>query len=110
MNLLPKRLRSDERVPVFDPEVSKLSLVALSQLNSSSILQQTNRFTEALQKILTCIAAQYIALKIPKFRSRFDIYCSNEAGGKKTYALVTSLDHANAEVKQISHLDFSQLG
>lgn len=51
MNLLPKQLRGEERVPVFDPEHEdcKLSLVALSQLDSSFIPLQMNSFTEALK-------------------------------------------------------------
>ena len=54
MNFLPKQLRGEERVPVFDPEVGNLSLVALSQLDSSFIPLQTSRFAEALERILTC--------------------------------------------------------
>ena len=54
MNLLPKQLRGEERVPVFDPEVRNLSLVVRSQFDSSFIPLQTNRFAEALEKILTC--------------------------------------------------------
>ena len=50
MNFLSKQLRGEERVPVFDPENCNLSLVALSQLNSSFIPLQTNRFIEALER------------------------------------------------------------
>lgn len=33
MSLLPAQLRSDDRVPVFDPEDGNLCLVSLSQLD-----------------------------------------------------------------------------
>ena len=110
MNILPKQLRGEERVPVFDPEVSNLSLVALSQLDSSFIPLQTHRLAETLEKILTCIAAQYTILEIPKFRSRFDIYGSDEPDAAKTYAVVARLKHFNVEMKYISRLHFYRLG
>ena len=110
MNLLPKQLRGEERVPVFDPEVSKLSLVALSQLDGSFIPLQTDRCAEALKKILTCLVAQYAILEIPRLRPRFDIYGSDESDAKRTYAVVTRLRHVNVEMRCISRLDFYRLG
>ena len=110
MNLLPKQRRGEERVPVFDPEVRNLSLVTRSQLDSSFIPLQTNRFAEALEKILTCSAARYAVLEIPRLRPRFDIYGSEEPDGKKTYAVVTRLKHVNVEMSFIGRLDFYRFG
>ena len=110
MKLLPKQLRGEERVPVFDPEVGNLSLVALSQLDSSFIPLQRDRFAEALKRILTCLAAQYIVLEIPRLRPRFDIYGSDEPEAEKSYAVVTSLRHVNVEMRYIARLDFYRFG
>ena len=110
MNLLPKQLRDEERVPVLDPKVGILSLVALSQLDRSFIPLQIHRFAEALEKILMCIVTQYTVLDIPRFRRDFDIHCSTEPDANKAYAVAASLKQAKKGMKCISRLDFYQLG
>ena len=111
MNLLPEQLRVEERVPVFDSEHHKLSLVALSQLDSSSISLPRNRSAQALKKMLTCLAAQYVVLEIPRLHPRFDIYRSDDPDPKKTYAVVTHHEDENVVgMKWIARLDFYRLG
>ena len=115
MNLLPKQLRRKERVLVFDsevdPEVHKpICLVALSQLDSSFIPLHISRFTEALEKILTCTAAQYTVLEIPRLRSRFYLSVSDGPDAKKTYAVITRHERKNVEMRVISCLDLYRLG
>ena len=116
MSCLPKQLGGEERVPVFDPEVG-LVIVAVSQLDRSFIPLQINRFTGALEKVLTCIAAQYTILEVPRFRSRFDIDGSHsdidgsaEPDAKRTYAVFAHPKDEKEGMSLIAHLKFGSLG
>ena len=107
MSCLLKQLGGEERVPVFDPQGGGLTLVAVSQLDRSFIPPQINRFTEALEEMLTCIAAQYTVLEVPRFCSRFDIDGSAEP---ETYAIVANQKDLKEGMSLIAHLRFDELG
>ena len=109
MKFLPKQLRCEERVLLFDPEVHYLSLVALSRLDSSFIPLQGNRFAEALQELLTCLAAQYTVLEIPKFHPQVDIYGFDEPDTTKTYTVVTRFKQVEEGMNYISRLSFYRI-
>ena len=109
MTLLPKSLRHVERVPVFDPEDLNLCLVGLSQLDRSSTPQQ-RPFREDPEIVLTCLAAQYAVLEIPRLHRRFDIYCSDKLDSKNTYIVVTREEHVRVEMGFLMRLDFYKLG
>lgn len=109
MNLLPKQLRGQKRVPVFNPEDYSLRLAALSQLDRSFTPLQSP-FSESLRRMLIHLASQYIILDIPRLHPRFDIYGSNELDTTKTYAVVTRKEHAKVGMKYITRLDFYRLG
>ena len=119
MNLLPKQLRREERVLVFDPEVEievdpdvdkRISLVALSQLDSSFIPLHICRFTEALEKVLTCIAARYTVIEMPRFHRHFSLSVSRGPDGNKTYAVNTRGEQVNDEFRVIVLFDLYGLG
>ena len=109
MSLLPKPLRGEDRVPVFDPEDRNLRLVALSQLDRT-IIPLRELLARNLENVLTYSAAQYTVLDIPRLHPYFDIYGSNELDTEKTYAVVTRDEHAKVELSFIARLNFYRLG
>ena len=109
MNLRPKQLRSEEHVPVFNPEDYNLHLATLSHLDRSFTPLQSP-FSESLRRMLIHLASQYIILDIPRLHPRFDIYGSNELDRTKTYAVVTREEYAKMGMNFIARLDFYRLG